>query len=152
METTLSLNLRIHPFTCRNDPGAFDRCVDLVREIQKAALWNGEGHIWITDPYEMHRKVKGPEHLPITALRFESQSDGVYVSLPSTVPFVVELKPEPDHNPLHETLLWKTYDASMTRLLAVAAKHDFTPAGDKEYREANSAVVEAFNALYEGGA
>ena len=63
------MNTDLLTYSGRFDAGAWCRTIDLAREMFNAGLWDGNTLLRIRDPYALHNRVKGVEHLPVTALR-----------------------------------------------------------------------------------
>jgi hypothetical protein len=50
------------------DEGAWHRCIDIARRLRAADLWDGQQRLVIHDPYTLHNRLAGVEHLPVTHL------------------------------------------------------------------------------------
>jgi hypothetical protein len=50
------------------DEGAWHRCIDIAHRLREAGLWDGQQRLIIHDPYTLHNRLAGVEHLPVTNL------------------------------------------------------------------------------------
>lgn len=67
---------------------------------------------------------------------------------PSAAPVLTTEPPAP----LHDSPLWQAHDAAMKHLNEVAARRDYSEAGEQEFSNAVIYVRLTFAALLEGGA